>query len=279
MVERIRPRTRPNKTAEPSESNLELFGPPQLLHGEDIEQYEELLGRIRNAVKPLDVIEEMFVHDIMRLKWDILRWQRIKTSCLNEATMKALSEFASTSIGFEFYRSKFQEELAEALVAGFPSDKTEKLARDLAARCADEELMAIDKAQDILSAAELDYETFLNDAKAEKITELLEDYSRGSVEAVEYVNSLLVDRGVTLDDLTTQALGGSGPFRGPSTLDFLERLDHLLNVARISLSSNLHEISRYREELGQALQRSLEDAEGTKLKALEGPSSKKRTVA
>ena len=46
MVKRIRPRTRPNKTAEPSESNLELFGPPQLLHGEDIKLYEELLGRM-----------------------------------------------------------------------------------------------------------------------------------------------------------------------------------------------------------------------------------------
>jgi hypothetical protein len=80
---------------------------------------------------------------------------------LNEATIKALSKFASKNIGFEFYRSKFQEELAEALVAGFPSDKTEKLARDLAARCADEESVAIDKAQEILSAAELDYETFL----------------------------------------------------------------------------------------------------------------------
>ena len=126
---------------------------------------------------------------------------------------------------------------------------------------------------------QLDYETFLKDVKAEKITELLEDYLRGSAAAVEYVNRLLVDRGVTLDDLTTQALGKIGPFGSPTTLDFLERLDHLLNVARISLSSNLHEISHYREELGQALQRSFEDAEGTELKALEGPSSRKRTVA
>jgi transcriptional regulator of aromatic amino acid metabolism len=40
---------------------LALFGPPLLLEGEDAAAYDQLLARICAAVKPVDVIDEMFV--------------------------------------------------------------------------------------------------------------------------------------------------------------------------------------------------------------------------
>src|SRR4051812_41056854 len=43
---------------------LSLFGPPLLLEGEDAAAYDELLGRICAAVRPADVIDEMFIADI-----------------------------------------------------------------------------------------------------------------------------------------------------------------------------------------------------------------------
>jgi hypothetical protein len=50
---------------------LALFGPPLLLEGEEEAAYDELLGRICAAVKPVNVIEEMFVADVVFLVWEI----------------------------------------------------------------------------------------------------------------------------------------------------------------------------------------------------------------
>jgi hypothetical protein len=58
-----------------------LFGPPPLLPGESTQSYDELLGRVCAAAKPANVIEEMFVADVVALQWQVLRWRRLKTVC------------------------------------------------------------------------------------------------------------------------------------------------------------------------------------------------------
>jgi len=40
---------------------LALFGPPPLLEGEDTAAYDELLVQISGAVKPADILEEIWV--------------------------------------------------------------------------------------------------------------------------------------------------------------------------------------------------------------------------
>jgi hypothetical protein len=52
-----------------------LFGQPLLLDGEDAAAYDELHARIYAAVKPVDVIDEMFIADVVFLEWEILRWR------------------------------------------------------------------------------------------------------------------------------------------------------------------------------------------------------------
>ena len=44
---------------------LALFGPPLLLEGEDAAAYDELLARVCAAIKPVDVIDEMLIADIL----------------------------------------------------------------------------------------------------------------------------------------------------------------------------------------------------------------------
>jgi len=46
---------------------LALFGPPILLDGEDAATYDQLFARICSAVKPVDIIEEIFVADLVFL--------------------------------------------------------------------------------------------------------------------------------------------------------------------------------------------------------------------
>jgi len=48
-----------------------LFGPPLLIAGEDAAAYDQLLARICSAVKPVDIIEEIFIADLASLEWEV----------------------------------------------------------------------------------------------------------------------------------------------------------------------------------------------------------------
>jgi len=48
----------------------------------DAAAYDQLLARICAAVKPIDIIDEMFINDVVSLEWEILRWRRFKLSLL-----------------------------------------------------------------------------------------------------------------------------------------------------------------------------------------------------
>ena len=62
-------------------SRHSLFGPPPILEGEeDAAAYDELVGLVCAAVKPADVIDEMFMADVVALEWEVLRWRRLKLS-------------------------------------------------------------------------------------------------------------------------------------------------------------------------------------------------------
>ena len=52
---------------------LAVFGPPLLLEGEDAAAYDKLLARVCAAIKPVDVIDEMLIADILALEWEVLR--------------------------------------------------------------------------------------------------------------------------------------------------------------------------------------------------------------
>jgi hypothetical protein len=59
------------------------FGPPPLLEGEDSNAYDELLARISTAVKPTDIIEDIWVREVTDLTWEALRLRRLKTALLS----------------------------------------------------------------------------------------------------------------------------------------------------------------------------------------------------
>jgi hypothetical protein len=52
--------------------------PPALLNGEDAAGYDRLAARITAAVAPENVIEEIWVRDVVDLVWDVVRLRRIK---------------------------------------------------------------------------------------------------------------------------------------------------------------------------------------------------------
>src|SRR5262249_4436525 len=72
---------------------LTVFGPPLLLEGEDAAAYDQLLARLWAAVKPVDIIDEIFIGDVAALEWEVLKWRRLKWTLMQEDILKALKIF------------------------------------------------------------------------------------------------------------------------------------------------------------------------------------------
>jgi hypothetical protein len=93
--------------SEPAQSptDLSFLGSAPLIRGEEVSNYDTLLARISGAVKPADILEEIWVRDVVDLVWDAIRMRRLKaalmTVCAHEGMQRTLSGFAGvTSIGF-----------------------------------------------------------------------------------------------------------------------------------------------------------------------------------
>src|SRR5262245_55454662 len=100
MTKRVRSHAKEkskSKSAISADEQLMLLGEPQLLPGEDAAGYDQLLADICAAVKPVDIIEKMFIADLVALEWEILRWRRLKSSLIRSRGLNALKDFLARS--------------------------------------------------------------------------------------------------------------------------------------------------------------------------------------
>jgi hypothetical protein len=66
------------------------FSPPPLIEGEDAAAYDELLTRISAAVKPADILEDIWVCDIVDLVWDVFRLRRLQANLITASAHNGL---------------------------------------------------------------------------------------------------------------------------------------------------------------------------------------------
>jgi hypothetical protein len=92
---------RPAKSSNPSElgRQLALFGPPPLIEGEDARVYDELLTQISTAVKPADILEDIWVRDIVDLVWEALRLRRLKANLMTATAVHGLAQLLEPFMG------------------------------------------------------------------------------------------------------------------------------------------------------------------------------------
>jgi hypothetical protein len=162
-------------------SRSDLFGPPPVLDGEHAAAYDELLARISAAVRPIDVIDRIFVNDIVCLQWEILRFRRLKASLIRSIGSGALEKFLAAELPYDLYKSDFEESLAEALEESLSEDQ----ARELARQCARDELEAIDRANELLKPAGSDLSDILDHSQDDKAQEFALAYARREPDAVK----------------------------------------------------------------------------------------------
>jgi hypothetical protein len=114
---------------------------PQLIGDEKTGDYDDLFASISGAVTPADVIEEIFVRDIVDLVWEILRLRRLKTQLLASTVPKALAELLkpyyndADNLAWKWAtREKTTVQQMDGLLAGIGLNMDAVLARALAIR-------------------------------------------------------------------------------------------------------------------------------------------------
>jgi hypothetical protein len=241
-----------------------FLGPPPLLEGEDPALYDELVGRMRAAVKPVDMIDELFVADVVFLEWEIMRWRRLKVGLLQAGVHDALQWFLKEQLDYEAYAEAFAEALA-AFLAASPQKGAAEEANELAHQYARSQPDAIKKVRLLLKADGMDADQMLDRiqklAKAHMAEALGREYVRREPEAIQLVNELLASSGRTMHDLMVEAL--------PGKFDEIERIDRLLTIAETRRNISLREIDRRRAVLGEVLRRKLQEVEDAEFEVIE----------
>ena len=246
-----------SQSASKEVSRWNLFGPPPILEGEDAAAYDELFGRVCAAVRPVDVIDEMFMADVVASEWEVLRWRRLKLSLIRARALKALQGFLRDKLDYDLYRQHFVDELTTILQGNLAEGQAEDFAQTLAHQCARNEPDAVDKVNQVLARIGLKMDHILHRGKAQKAKELTQQYVRRESDAVEFIDELLAAAGVSIETLTAEAL--------PQDLGYIERIDRLATIAESRRNASLHEIDRRRPILGETLRRNAQEVEDSEV--------------
>jgi hypothetical protein len=249
---------------------LALFGPPLLLEGEDASAYDQLLARICAAVKPVDIIDEIFIADIVSLEWEVLRWRRLKWTLMQETGLKALEGFLVGELDYDLYSEHVADRLTEILRDNLPEEHADS-AQTLARKCAQNERHAVDTINEVLASLKLDMGYILRGARARKAQEIVQDYLRREPDAVTLVHELLTSAGVSMDTFLANALR--------EKIDVIERIDRLTTVAESRRNASLREIDRRRAVLGETLRRSVQEIEDSEFKVIEQTAAEGKNAA
>src|SRR5262249_39689391 len=232
-----------------------LFGSAVLLAGEDDAAYHELLSRVRTTINPVDIIDEMFIADVVSLEWEVLRWRRLKSSLMRRRGLEALEQFLSKHLDYyDHYQTHFEQDLAEILQDNLGEGQTEVDARVLAHKCARDEPDADDKVNQILASINLDMDDVLKSTRARKAGELAQDYLQRKPGSIKLIDKLLASAGSSIDALMAQAL--------TMELDKIERIDRFVTIAETRRNAMLREIDRVRGVLSEARGRQVQEVEG-----------------
>jgi hypothetical protein len=245
-----------------------LFGPPPVLAGEGVDAYNELFRRVCEAVRPVDVIDEILVADVVPLEWEVLRWRCFKAGLLRRREFRVIKEFLDgQELEYYLYGERFENELQQVLQENLEEDQAEHIAQTLARDCAQNKPDAVNKVNQILDRAELDLDEILSRAQARKAEELAYEYARREPGALKLISELLVGASTSLEELMTKRLWEE------DDLDYIERIDRLTTIAEGRRNAALREIDRRQAILGATLRRSMQEIEADEFKVIEGKSA------
>jgi hypothetical protein len=279
MIKRIK-RVRSDRKAKSKSKSMtplparrfRLFGQPQVLEGEDPAAYNELLAQICDAIGPVDTLEEMFIADVVSLEWEVLRWRRLKVSLIQALALKELETFLVKQLesNYDLHAEHFESYLANILQYKLPEDQADS-AEMLAAECAPLTDEADAKLGEVLRSIGLNSDTVLDDARAQKAKELLQEYGRREPETVSLVDELLTATRASMDSFMADAL--------TQQLEYIERIDRLTTIAEERRNGMLAEIERRRAVFGATLRRNVQEIEDGEFRVIDAKRAQGKDTA
>jgi hypothetical protein len=91
--------SRPEKSRPDRAEHATLFGPPPLFDGEDAEIYDRLVREISTAVTPADILEHIWVRDVVDLTVEVFRLRRLTANLMKANEYKGLTETLAPLLG------------------------------------------------------------------------------------------------------------------------------------------------------------------------------------
>jgi hypothetical protein len=82
----------PASTNPSASAAMALLAQPSLIAGENAESYNDLLARISGTLQPADILEEIWVRDVVDLVWDAFRLRRLKAHLLKSAAHEGMAQ-------------------------------------------------------------------------------------------------------------------------------------------------------------------------------------------
>src|SRR5262249_43683264 len=138
-----------------------FFGAPPLLQGEDPRAYDDLLLRVFGALSSRDVLEEIWVRDIVDYTWQALQFRRLKiillTSKMKLAIVRLIREPLQDLLLKEFDPAELEEGLcpADYITPLYVAHEAEKLAQEWSSG----DQAAIKRVEDLLASVGATMET------------------------------------------------------------------------------------------------------------------------
>jgi hypothetical protein len=91
--------TNANRTAESPGEQGALFGPPPLINGEDSNSYKKLEALICGVVKPADILEHIWVRDVIATSWEVLRLRQLQANLMQAHAYRGMGETLLPLVG------------------------------------------------------------------------------------------------------------------------------------------------------------------------------------
>src|SRR5262245_3695913 len=110
----------------PRTNELALLPKLPLLITESADEFDALRDAFKQEIKPRGIIEQMYVHDICAIVWDILRLRRCKVIIINSAFRSALQNLLKQLLRLPGQYEYQVEGEAEALAHSWFTDQEAK---------------------------------------------------------------------------------------------------------------------------------------------------------
>jgi hypothetical protein len=249
MVERVRskrhllPAPKGQRESSIGADRAKFFGSVPLLAGENAADHNEFSQQVKAAVKPIDILDQIWVRDFVDYECDVSRLRRVKVKFFNDAAQNLLKD--------EILRCSVKE------------------AEDAAGRPFE------DDSDGILTEGDIETDRSDEDAEADRAAnELAGRWIAGDQGAKSEMRKIFATAGRDVEEVIADVM----EMAFLNTMKDVEVIDRMIMTAESRRNAAVREIDRHRAMLGLQLRRPSEQIHDAEFKVVEDEKAKREVA-